>query len=123
MATLQYSPSEIGTLIPIADNVIVTDMNFGERVLSSGLILKSDDGKGHGIRPRWGQVYAVGPDQKDVEVGDWILVTHGRWTRGVKIKEIGTGKIHTIRKVDLNDILAVSTDKECPSDETMGDGI
>lgn len=123
MVKMQFSPSEIGKLTPIADNVIVTDMNFGERVLSSGIIVASDDGKGHGIRPRWGQVFAVGPEQKDIEVGDWILVTHGRWTRGVKIKESGTGKIHTIRKVDLNDILAVSVDKECPSDDTMGDGI
>jgi co-chaperonin GroES (HSP10) len=118
-----YSPTQLKKLIPLQDNVIVTDMNFGQRVLSSGIIVASDDGKGRGIRPRWGQVYAVGPDQKDIEVGDWILVTHGRWTRGVKIEESGTGKVHTIRKVDLKDVLAVSVDKECPSDDTMGDGI
>lgn len=118
-----FSPTQLKKLIPLQDNVIVTDMNFGQRVLSSGIIVASDDGKGRGIRPRWGQVYAVGPEQKDIEVGDWILVTHGRWTRGVKIEESDTGKIHTIRKVDLKDILAVSVDKECPSDDTMGDGI
>ena len=118
-----FSPTQLKKLIPLQDNVIVTDMNFGQRVLSSGIIVASDDGKGHGIRPRWGQVYAVGPEQKDIEVGDWILVTHGRWTRGVKIEEYGTGKVHTIRKVDLKDVLAVSVDKECPSDDTMGDGI
>ncbi len=39
----------------IHDHVIVTGMNFSERKTSSGIILRSDDGKSHGIRPRWGQ--------------------------------------------------------------------
>ena len=32
-------------------------MNFEERVTAGGIILRSDDGKEHGIRPRWAEVY------------------------------------------------------------------
>ena len=32
----------------IRDDVIVTDMNFGEVKLNSGIILRSDDAKAHG---------------------------------------------------------------------------
>ena len=90
----------------IKDTVIVADMDFGEQKTSSGIILKSDDGKVHGIKPRWGQVYKVGPDQLDVKVGQWVLVEHGRWTRGLEIDD-GEG-VKTIRKVDINSMLAVS---------------
>jgi co-chaperonin GroES (HSP10) len=95
------------TLKPIKDYVLVSDMNFGERTLSSGLVLVSDDKKSVGIRPRWGKVYAVGPEQKDVIPGQWILVEHGRWTRGVKF-ELEPEHTITIRRIDANAILLVS---------------
>ena len=69
----------------IKDHVIVADMDFGERVTKGGIIKLEDDGKDEGIRPRWGRVYSVGPEQKDVKIGEWVLVKHGRWTRGVDI--------------------------------------
>ena len=72
-----------------------------------------------GIRPRWSQVYAVGPKQADIQVGQWILVTHGRWTRGVKIEdEVGE---KTIRRIDTNDILMVSDDE--PVDDNISTAI
>ena len=113
MVKMQFSPSEIGKLTPIADNVIVTDMNFGERVLNSGIILKSDDGKDHGIKPRWCRVWAIGNEQKDVKVGEWICVEHGRWTRGHTVED-ESGKEIVIRRIDANGIM-VSAD-EPPSD-------
>ena len=72
----------------IKDHVIVSDMNFGERVSKGGIIKLEADGKVEGIHPRWGQVYSVGPLQKDVKVGEWVLVKHGRWTRGVDIVKL-----------------------------------
>jgi len=99
------------------DTVVVSDMVFEERVTSGGIILNNDNGKGYGIRPRWGQVYAVGPEQRDVAVGDWIMVEHGRWTRGLDIVD-EQGK-HTIRKIDPKDILLISNEPECPQDDTQ----
>ncbi len=100
-------------------DVIVTDMAFDSRITQSGLILLNDNGTGLGIRPRWGQVYAVGNDQQDVTVGQWICVAHGRWTRGIDIED-ELGK-KTIRKIDPNDILLVSD--EYPQDATMSDAV
>ncbi len=98
--------NKIQAIKPLHDHVIVTEMNFKDRTLSSGIVLLGDDAKTAGIRPRWAQVYAVGPDQKDVAVGQWILVEHGRWTRGSEV-EID-GEEMTIRRIDANAILMVS---------------
>jgi co-chaperonin GroES (HSP10) len=99
-----------GKLIPIRDNVLVTDMNFDARVTAGGLYIPSDDGKSEGVRHRWGRVWAVGPEQKDVKVGEWILLEHGRWTRGVTVVEEDGTEI-TIRRADVNAILMVNDDK------------
>lgn len=105
------------------DNVIVSDMEFDTRITQSGLILPNDNGTTLGIRPRWGRVYAVGRDQKDVEVGQWICVAHGRWTRGVDIDD-GTGATkRTIRKIDPADILLVSSGDERPQDDSMSTAV
>lgn len=100
---------------PIRDWVIATEMNFEGRTLSSGVILLNDNGKSDGIRPRWGRVYAVGPEQTEIKVGDWICVAHGRWTRGLDIED-ETGK-KTVRRIDPKDIMLVSD--ELPNDDTI----
>lgn len=115
-----FSPNPVTNLKPLRDTVLITDMNFEYRVTTAGIIIPGDDGKNSGIRPRWGKVYAIGPDQKDVQIGQWILVSHGRWTRGVEIIDT-SGKKSTIRKVDNNDILMVSD--EPVTDDTMGDKV
>ena len=105
----------------IHDHVIVTGMNFSERKLASGIILRSDDGQVHGIKPRWGQVYKIGPEQSDVKVGQWILVEHGRWTRKVRINDGDSEK--DIWRVDSNAILAVSDEAPTAADDTIMDSI
>jgi len=106
---------KVAQLKPLNDTILVSDMYFGERITSGGIILRNDDSKSVGIRPRWCKVYAIGPEQKDVEVGQYILVAHGRWGRGIKIEDENGDQ--TIRKVDPNDILLVSD--EPMYDETM----
>jgi hypothetical protein len=105
----------------IKKDVIVTDMNFDVRLSNGGLILLNDNGKSTGIRPRWGCVYAVGPEQQDVRVGQWICIAHGRWTRGLDIED-ESGK-RTIRKIDPKDILLVSNNEKMPQDDTMSTAI
>ena len=108
---------KISKLRPIADGVIVIDMNFGEQKTQSGLIIQSDNGKTHGIHPRWAQVYAVGNEQQDVTVGQWILIEHGRWTRGIKIEDDEGEKI--VRRVDTKCMMMVS-DEPPPDDVLLG---
>lgn len=109
----------VNSLRPLGDTVIVSEMDFSGRKLSSGIVLLGDDGKSSGIRSRWAKVFAIGPDQVDVKVGEWICVAHGRWSRGIEIEdENGT---HTIRKVDNKDILLSSDNK--PDDDTLSDAV
>lgn len=104
----------------IKDHVLVTDMNFKEKLSHGGIIIPHSDGKLEGIHPRWGRVYAVGNQQKDISVGQYVLVKHGRWTRGVDIED-ADGSTHTLRRIDQNDILLVSNDPV--QDETIGRGL
>jgi co-chaperonin GroES (HSP10) len=98
-----------GKILPIRDNILVTDMEFGEEKTSSGIIVQNLDGKSEGIKARWGRVWAIGPNQNDVKVGEWICVAHGRWTRGIKVED--SGKEIIIRRIDNNDILIVADEK------------
>jgi hypothetical protein len=118
--TKAFAPHRVNQLRALNDSVIVADMEFTGRTLSSGIILHSDNGTTAGIRPRWGRIYAVGPQQKDVHVGQWICVGHGRWTRGLDIED--SQGPHTIRKIDPKDILLVS-DEPPGTDDTMSDAI
>ena len=104
-------------------DVLVSDMEFDTRITQSGLILPNDNGTSLGIRPRWGRVYAVGPKQKEVRVGQWIMVAHGRWTRGIDIEDGELDHKRTIRKIDPNDILLVTDQTERPQDDTMSTAV
>mgnify|MGYP001096257096 CR=1 FL=1 len=99
-----------GNLRPVSNRVLVTDMYFGEQKTASGLILTTDDGKTRGIYPRWGKVYAKGPDNNDeFNVGDWILIEHGRWTRSILLDDGESEK--EVRMVEAESILAYSDEK------------
>lgn len=111
---------KISKLVPIKDNVLVRDMNFSGRQLSSGIVLLGDDATTAGIRPRWARVYAIGPEQKEILPGQWVYIEHGRWSRGIEV-EIDDEKF-TIRRVDPKSIIFVS-DEEPPTDDTFSDKV
>ena len=121
MTKLAYQAHQLKReqLKPLNDSVIVGEMTFDQRFTTGGIVLLNDNGKSTGIRPRWGQVYAVGPEQHDVRVGEWVCVAHGRWTRGIDIED-ENGK-QTLRRVDPKDIL-IQTDEQ-PNDETFSTAI
>ena len=99
-----------GKLIPIRDHVIVEEMEFGEQISKGGIIIQSDDGKNMGVKPRWGKVYAVGEKNLDVKIGDWVLIEHGRWTRGMNVED-ETGTLRVLRRVDKDAIMITSKKK------------
>lgn len=96
-----------GKIQPLRDCVFVSDMNFDTVKTASGIIIPKDDGKVNGIHPRWGKVWAIGPDQKDLKVGDWVLIEHGRWTRTVEFED-EEGHVIEVRMVDNNAIMLAS---------------
>lgn len=106
----------------IKDGIIVTNMNFGQRKLASGIILHSDDGKSHGVHPRWAQVYAVGPEQEDVKVGQWIYIEHGRWTRKFELDK-GEESVVQLWKVDPTGVLLISDEEPEDGGELNPDAV
>lgn len=94
-----------GEFIPLRDGILVRNMEFGEQRTEGGIIIASDDGKTSGIHPRWGEVIAVGRLQKDVSIGQYVLVSHGRWSRGFELNG------ETVRTVDPKDVLGIQDEK------------
>lgn len=114
-----FTPHRVEELRALKDHVLVSEMNFDGRKLSSGIQLLGDDLRTAGIRPRWARVYAIGPDQQDIQVGQWVLVSHGRWTRGIKIED--TAGEQTLRRIDPEDVLLISNEQ--PADDSMSTAI
>jgi co-chaperonin GroES (HSP10) len=114
-----FDSIKVNAVRPVKDHVIVCDMNFDARTSLSGIWIPSTNGKLEGIHPRWGKVYAVGADQKDIKVGQWVCVKHGRWTRGLEIEDTSGEK--TIRRIDNDDILLISDDPV--ADEVTADNM
>ena len=96
-------------ITPLKKRVLVSDMHFGETRSKGGIILVDDDGSESGIHPRWAKVYAIGNKQEDVKVGQWILVSHGRWSRALKVKKDNVEL--EVRMIDEDDILLVSNEE------------
>ena len=104
-----------GKLTPLKDKIFFSDMNFEEETTAAGIVLTSDNGKGQGVKPRWARIWAVGPEQTDFKVGDWILLEHARWTREFEY-ENEDGSITKIHMADNNGIMLVADEK--PSNTT-----
>lgn len=105
------------TVRPLSKDILIYNMDIGEQKTASGIVIQNDDGKSHGIKPRWAQVYKIGSAcEIDVKPGQWILIEHGRWTRKIKIDD--GESIKEIQKVETSSILAVSDYR--PNDVYLG---
>lgn len=104
---------------PLPNNIFAV-LEQGARKTASGIILRDDNGKQEGIRPRWAKVWKVADNITDVSPGQWILVEHGRWTRNITIKD-NNGSDFVFNKIDPNGILAVQDDPPNNTDIMFGD--
>ena len=96
-----------GQVRPLRNRVLVCNMEYGETRTAGGLIISSDDGKERGIRPRWATVSAVGNEVQEVKPGDRVLGAHGRWTRGVQVRD-SQGQPVVVRMVENESIMGVA---------------
>jgi hypothetical protein len=97
--------------------VLVTDLDHGERMVGR-IIIPDDNRKMMGVRDRWAQVYSVGEDVDEIQEGDWILLSHGRWTRKVKLP-LGDGNTIDLWSVDWPDGVLIAADT--PTEGTLPD--
>jgi co-chaperonin GroES (HSP10) len=102
---------------PLSKDILVINMDMGEQTTAAGIVIASDDGKAHGVKPRWAEVYKVGECcEINVKPGQWVLIEHGRWTRKIKIDD-GTSE-KEFQKVEVKSIMAVADEK--PNDFYIG---
>src|ERR1700756_2248275 len=101
---------------PHGDNILVTELEHGMQKTKGGIILTDDNFKDHGIRPRWAKVWKVGPKVDYIEPGEWVLVSHGRWTLRMPF-EFEDGKMVDTWKIDPDAIILVATADENPADQ------
>jgi co-chaperonin GroES (HSP10) len=102
---------------PLSKDLLVINMDMGEQTTAAGIVISSDDGKAHGVKPRWAEVYKVGEQcEISVKPGQWVLIEHGRWTRKIKIDD-GAGE-KEFQKVEVKSIMAVADQR--PNDFYIG---
>ena len=111
-----FAPKKI-KVRALSKDILVVDMDMGDMTTSSGIVIQSDNGKAHGVKPRWAKVYKVGSEiDIDVKVGQWVLIEHGRWTRKINIDD-GEG-VKDFQKVEIKSIMAVADER--PNDFYIG---
>jgi co-chaperonin GroES (HSP10) len=102
---------------PLSKDLFVINMEMGEQTTSAGIVIASDDGKAHGVKPRWAEVYKVGERcEIAVNPGQWVLIEHGRWSRKIKIDD-GQGE-KEFQKVEVKSVMAVADQR--PNDFYIG---
>lgn len=98
------------TIKPLKDKVFAKMIDgFGLKTTKGGLIYNEKDGTEGAIRPRWFEITHVGPKNKDFNIGDYVLVSHGRWSRGFKIDPLDETKYYML---DLDEILLLSDEDD-----------
>ena len=94
----------------LSSKLLATEIERGEELSFGGIVLLNDDGKDEGVRPRWMQVYSKGSEvTDDIQESDWIYVEHGRWTRGMEIRD--GDETLTLWGIDPDAVLLVSSEK------------
>ena len=61
-----FAPKKI-KVRALSKDILVVDMDMGDMTTSGGIVIQSDNGKAHGVKPRWAKVYKVG-SEVDIDV-------------------------------------------------------
>lgn len=106
-----------GTAEPLSDDILVYEMETGEKLTKGGIMLLNDSSftdatqssasAGKGIRSRWAKVYKVGSNVDYVSPGELVLVEHGRWTYALKFTD-ETGTTINLQKIDPSAIILIA---------------
>lgn len=116
---MSFSVVNVSDFRPLKGKVFVTSLEHGDTITKAGLIITDDNMTNRGIRARWGQVWAIGDDVQDIEVGQWILIEHGRWTQ--KIAMDVNGEIVNVWSVEYPASVHLVSDEEPKGSSALAD--
>ena len=77
-----------------------------EKTTAGGIILTEKDGTEEAIKPRWFKVYSIGEGIEWINEGAYVLVAHGRWSRGFDVDHPEGKKLYAL---DPKDIMGIWT--------------
>lgn|SRR5574344_2058640 len=100
---------EYSSLDAIKDHILVIDMEGGEKVTNGIIRLDDTTFNDYNIKPRWAKVYRVGPKVDFVSEGEYVLISHGQWTKRIEIT-VNNEKLN-VQKIKSTEILLVSSEK------------
>ena len=92
---------------PLRGKILGELLDTGNRTTHAGVILLDDNMKEDGVRPRWFKCQAIGPEVYDIKPGDYMLVSHGRWTR----EHVTSGRKLVTRVIEADSVLGVQNDR------------
>ena len=98
-----------GKIRMLKENVLGCELEFGMQTTAKGIIIPDDDMKDSGVKSRWCKVYAAGPKADQVKPGQYILVDHGRWSRGFYVDEGNVPVL--VRFIDYKDVFLVADER------------
>lgn len=67
------------------NTLFVEELEHGEKKTDWGFIIPEEkmDFEGNFIHPRWAKVLYKADNLKDIDVGDWVLISYGRWSSSI----------------------------------------
>lgn len=70
----------------LPDTLYVEKIEYGEKTLKNGFVIPTEtmDYLGNFVRPRWAKILYKADNIKNVNIGDYILLSHGRWSSSIK---------------------------------------
>lgn len=104
-------------LVCLPSTMYVTNAEYGERKTSWGFEIPAEqmDFEGNFVRPRWFKVLWKADNIKNIEVGDWVLISYGLWSSSIKAFVNGEEKtIYYISPKSLNNGALMARSKEMP---------
>lgn len=79
---IQFGVEIPNSIVCLPNTLYVEKIEYGEKKTKGGLYIPKEkmDYQGQFVRPRWAKVKYKADNITNIEVGDWILISHGHWS-------------------------------------------
>lgn len=106
-------------LVCLPNSLYVDNLEIGEKVTKTGFVIPEEkmDARGEFVRPRWARVIFKSDDIKNIDVGDWVLISHGMWSSSILMLKDGTQKkIWFVSPKSMKKLGVIAKSKTVPED-------